>query len=111
MYRSTFFLTSALAGGEWLASRPGPLYPQGKSPRYPEDRSQGRGPRAGLDDVEKTKCFALPGLELRPLSVVQRMRYVRVAVGSGGNQISAPPLSLEFFRKKKYKRRSKCDKY
>jgi hypothetical protein len=26
------------------------------------------GPRAGLDDVEKTKFLILPGLELRPLS-------------------------------------------
>jgi hypothetical protein len=24
-------------------------------------------PRAGLDDLEKRKCFTLPGLELRPL--------------------------------------------
>jgi hypothetical protein len=35
------FLTSALLGGEWSASRPGRFTPQGKYPR------------AGLDDVEK----------------------------------------------------------
>jgi hypothetical protein len=40
------FLTSALIGGEWSASRP------------------------GLDDMEKTKFLSLPGLEFLP-SVVQ----------------------------------------
>jgi hypothetical protein len=29
------FLTSALAGGEWSASRPGRFYPQGKEPPVP----------------------------------------------------------------------------
>jgi hypothetical protein len=32
------FLTSALVGGEWSASRPGRFTPRGKSPRYPLDR-------------------------------------------------------------------------
>jgi hypothetical protein len=38
------FLTSALDGGEWSASRPGRFTPQGKSPRYPLDRRLG-GPQ------------------------------------------------------------------
>jgi hypothetical protein len=32
MYRSTFFLTSELAGGEWSASRPGRFTPEERAP-------------------------------------------------------------------------------
>jgi hypothetical protein len=54
------FLTSALAGGKWSASRP--------SLFNPGIHWIGGwvGPRAGLDDVEKRKSFTLPGLELQP---------------------------------------------
>jgi hypothetical protein len=56
------FLTSALAAGEWSASR---------SCRYtPGEIAPGThwiggwvGPRAGLDDVETRKFLTLPGLE------------------------------------------------
>jgi hypothetical protein len=34
-YSSYSFLTSALDGGEWSASRPGRALPHGKDPRYP----------------------------------------------------------------------------
>jgi len=43
------FLSSAIDGGEWSASRPGRFTPR-KSPWYPLDRWLG-GPRAGLDAV------------------------------------------------------------
>jgi hypothetical protein len=46
------FLTLALAGGEWSASRPGRFTPGG---------------RASLDNVEKKKFLNLLGLELQPL--------------------------------------------
>jgi hypothetical protein len=66
MYRFTFFLTLALAGGEWAASRPGHFTPGEKAPG-----TQWIGgwvdPRAGLDDLKKRKFLTLPGLELRPL--------------------------------------------
>jgi hypothetical protein len=55
------FLTSALVGGEWSASRPDRF--------TPGERGWIGGwvdPRAGLDDVKK-KFMTLPGLELRPL--------------------------------------------
>jgi hypothetical protein len=59
------FLTSALAGSEWSASRPGRL--------TPGERAHGThwiggwvGPRAGLDDVKKGKFLVLPGLQLIP---------------------------------------------
>jgi hypothetical protein len=63
MYRSTFFLTSALDGGERLASR---------SFRFtPGERDCGTHNTGGwgtteavLDDVEKRKSFTLLGLEL-----------------------------------------------
>jgi hypothetical protein len=66
MYRSTFFLTSALVGSEWSASRPGRFIPGG---RVASIRWIGGwvDPRAGPDDVEKTKFLIIPGLELRPL--------------------------------------------
>jgi hypothetical protein len=65
MYRSTFFLTLVLVGGEWSASSPGRL-------------TQGRhlvthwiggwvNPSAGLHSNEKREFLTLPGLELRPL--------------------------------------------
>jgi hypothetical protein len=66
MYRSTFFFTSALVGGEWSTSRPGRF--------TPGERAAGThwiggwvDLRAGLDDLEKRKFLTLPGLELRPL--------------------------------------------
>jgi hypothetical protein len=56
------FLTSALAGGEWSASRPGRF--------TPEERAPGTHwiggwayPRAGLDDVKKRTFLTLPGFE------------------------------------------------
>jgi hypothetical protein len=60
------FLTSTIAGGEWLASRPGRFTP---GERAPGTHWIGGwvDPRAGLNDVEKGKFFILPGLELRPL--------------------------------------------
>jgi hypothetical protein len=56
------FLTSALVGGDWSASRPG---------RF----SLGThwiggwvGPRTGLDNVERRNILPLPGLELQPVA-------------------------------------------
>jgi hypothetical protein len=74
------FLTSALAGDEWSASRPGRFTPRGKGPRYQLDRWMG-GPQNSEDDVEKRKFLTLPGLELRPLNCparnqsLYRLRY------------------------------------
>jgi hypothetical protein len=60
------FLTSALAGGECSASRPGRFTP---GERAPGTHWMGGwvDPRAGLDDVEKRKFLTLPGLEPRSL--------------------------------------------
>jgi hypothetical protein len=67
MYRSTYFFTSALVGGEWAASRLGRFTLE---ERAPGTHWIGRwvGPRTSLDDVEKRKMLPLPGLELQPLS-------------------------------------------
>jgi hypothetical protein len=51
------FLISALAGGEWLASRPGRFTPGNLAPRT-HWIGGWMGPRAGLDDVEKRKFLA-----------------------------------------------------
>jgi hypothetical protein len=47
------FLTSALAGGEWSASRTGRFTPGGKSPRYPLDRLGGPQSRSARRGEEK----------------------------------------------------------
>jgi hypothetical protein len=69
------FLTSALFGSEWSASRP--------SRFTPGTHWIGGwvGPRAGRDDVEKRKILTLLGLELHP-SVVQPVvsRYTDCAI-------------------------------
>jgi hypothetical protein len=50
------FLTSALVGGEWPASRPGRFIRVERAPGT-------HWIRAGLDDVEKRKILPIPGLE------------------------------------------------
>jgi hypothetical protein len=57
------FLTSALAGGEWSASRPGCFTP-GESAYGTHWIGGWVDPRDGLDDVEKRKFLTVPGLEL-----------------------------------------------
>jgi hypothetical protein len=74
------FLTSALVGGEWSASRPCRFTP---GERAPGTHWIGGwvGPRTYLDDVEKRKFLTLSGLELRPLGrparsqSLYRLRY------------------------------------
>jgi hypothetical protein len=61
------FLTSALFGGEWSASRPGRFTPWKIAPGI--HRLEGW---VTLDNVEKRKFFTLPGLELRPLGRAAR---------------------------------------
>jgi hypothetical protein len=46
------FLTSALVGGEWSASRPGRFTSEGRAPGI-HCIGGWVNPRAGLDDVEK----------------------------------------------------------
>jgi hypothetical protein len=73
-------LTSALAGGEWSASRPG-RFTSGEEPQCPLEKRL-VAPRAGLDDVEKRKFLTLPELELRPIGrparsqSLYRLRYL-----------------------------------
>jgi hypothetical protein len=66
MYRSTFVLTFALAGGEWSASRPCRFTP---GERAPGTHWIGGWVdlRDGLDGVEKRKFLTVPGFELGPL--------------------------------------------
>jgi hypothetical protein len=60
------FLTSALVGDEWSASRPRHINP-GETAPGTHWIGGWVGPRAGLDDVEKRNFLILPELELRPL--------------------------------------------
>jgi hypothetical protein len=60
------FLTMALVGGEWSASRPCRLTPVERAPGT-HWIGGWVDPTAGLDDVEKRKFLTLPGLEVRPL--------------------------------------------
>jgi hypothetical protein len=66
MYRSTFSLTLALAGGEWSASRSGRFTP-GEGAAVIHWIGGSMDPRAGLEGVEKRIFLTLPGLELRIL--------------------------------------------
>jgi hypothetical protein len=69
-------LTSALNGGEWLASRSGRLIPQGKSPPYPLDRRQGGAQsRSGRGGEEKNSQPAY-------VKKVKNLRVPHVAVNS-----------------------------
>jgi hypothetical protein len=61
------FVTSALVGSEWSASRPSRITP-GERISVTNWIWGWVGPRTGLHDVENRKYFTLPGLELRPLS-------------------------------------------
>jgi hypothetical protein len=60
------FVTSAVAGGERLASRPGRFTP-GERTRGTHWIGDCVGPRAGLDNVVKRKFLTLLGIGLRPL--------------------------------------------
>jgi hypothetical protein len=60
------FLTSALVGGEWSASRSGHFIPCERAPGT-HWIAGWVDPRAGLDDLENRKFLTLQGLELRPL--------------------------------------------
>jgi hypothetical protein len=61
------FLTSALDGGEWSASRPGHFTPSGEGvPGTHWLRGQ-VSPRTGIDYMEKRKVLPPPGLDLRPI--------------------------------------------
>jgi hypothetical protein len=92
------FLTSALAGGEWSASRPGRFTPGERAPciHWIEGWVD---PRVGLDDVEKRKFLTLPGLEL-DLLVVQPVpsRYTDYAipVNFNYNRISKNVTNFDF---------------
>jgi hypothetical protein len=62
------FLTSALVGGEWSASRPGSFTPRERA-RNTHCIGSWVGLRAGLDDVEKQNFLTLPGHKLWALSL------------------------------------------
>jgi hypothetical protein len=64
------FLTSALVGGEWSASRTGLFIPR-ETTTGNHWIGAWMDPRAGLDDVEKRNSLTLQELGLRPLSSSQ----------------------------------------
>jgi hypothetical protein len=65
------FLTLAIAGGEWSASRPTHYTPGERAPSsvWIGDWVNAR---VGLDDMERKKFLILPGLELRSLGCPAR---------------------------------------
>jgi hypothetical protein len=72
-YSSYSYLTSALDGGEWSASRPGRTLPPGKGPPGTHCTGGWVGPRAGLDAKTRRKilCFCRgsnPGCPVRSQS-------------------------------------------
>jgi hypothetical protein len=65
------FLTLALAGSKWSASRPSRFILRERAPGIYWIGGW-VDPRASLDDMEKRKFFTLPGLELQPLACPAR---------------------------------------
>jgi hypothetical protein len=87
------FLTSALDGGEWSASRPCHFTP---GERAPGTHCIGGwvGPRTGLDDVERRKILPPPGLELRPLGRPARSQSLyRLSYPGSSNNLCFHPFS------------------
>jgi hypothetical protein len=79
MYRSTFFLTTALVS-EWWGSRSDRFTPWESAPGTYWIGSW-VDPRTGLDDVEKRKFLNLPGLELQALGRPTRsQRYTDYSI-------------------------------
>jgi hypothetical protein len=73
-YSSCSFTTSALDGGEWLASRPGRALPQGMDRRYPLERKLvGPQSRSGHRGQRKNP-LPLPGIEPRSPGRLARSR-------------------------------------
>jgi hypothetical protein len=91
------FLTSALVGGEWSASRLGRFTSGERAPgaHWIEDWV---GSRTGLDDVKRRKILPLPGLELRPLSrparsqSLYRLSYLVMTQNKKGRQFLCDSL-------------------
>jgi hypothetical protein len=74
------FLTSALVGGEWSASRPGRFTPEERAPSTHQIGGW-VGPRAGLEYMESKKFLVLPDSNSDP-SVVQPVanRYTNYTI-------------------------------
>jgi hypothetical protein len=92
-YSSYFFLTSALEGGEWLASRPGRPLPPGKNPAVPiVQEAGGGGGRASLDAEVRGKILCLcRGSNASPLVRSQTLYWLsypahRVVTARNSNQ-------------------------
>jgi hypothetical protein len=64
IYSSCSFTTSALDGGEWLASHPGRVLPPGKGPPVPIGQEAGWAPEPVWTQRLEEKS-PLPGIEPR----------------------------------------------
>jgi hypothetical protein len=75
------FLTSALAGGEWSASR------FGRFNNGTHSLGVCVGPRAGLDGLQKRKSLTLPGLDFWPFGRSARSQSLYQLRHPGSNSI------------------------
>jgi hypothetical protein len=102
-------LTSAVAGGEWSASRPGRFNPTERSPGTCWIRGW-VDPRASLDVLEERKFFTLPGLELRHLrrparsQSLYRLRYP----GSKGLRLNGNNIAVGYLPNAPLWRQHRC---
>jgi hypothetical protein len=67
-YSCYSFLTSALEGGEWSASRPGRALPPGKEPPVPIVQEAGWAPEPVWTQRLEENPLPLSGIEPRPSS-------------------------------------------
>jgi hypothetical protein len=70
-YSSYLFMTSALDGGEWSASRPGRTLPPGKAPPVPIGQEAGWAPELVWAQRLQEKSFRLCGRSNLDRQVVQ----------------------------------------
>ena len=96
-YTSTHFLTLALEGCGWLASRYG-RFIIGYQAAGAQSIGGSVGPRTGPDFSVKRKILSLPKLNLRRLSSVGRSLYLPTYPHSQGTFLPSSPPNLNLKR-------------
>jgi hypothetical protein len=94
-YSSFSFMTSALDGGEWSASRPGRALPPRERTTGTHCRGGCVGPRAGLDTEAGGKILSpLPGIEPRSPGHPTRSQTLRFSVNAKVNYHCVTHMNL-----------------
>jgi hypothetical protein len=92
----TYFL-DLKTNWKWVVNfTPQPLYPQGKSPRYPLDKRLS-GPQSQPGRLREEKFLTLPGLDLRPLGRRARSQSLyRLSYPRSHIHITSPKCVVDY---------------